>query len=141
MGIKFSTDLIPPSRGLDSAKKEKTFRLILPLRQFRVLSFFLGKLVNLSLSANQKIGSFEERIHQYEKNDVQLREELSLTEASLNEADQLNRELEFKLTNAQQRLEQALEESTPAMSENIEMAAKLKVLHNSLEEMTKRLQV
>ena len=27
------------------------------------------------------------------------------------------------------------------MSENIEMAAKLKVLHNSLEEMTKRLQV
>ena len=93
------------------------------------------------LSANQKIGSFEERIHQYETNDVKLREELSITEADLNDAEQLNRELQFKLEDATLKLDKHMAESTPRLNENIVLESKMRSLHKELKEMSARLQV
>lgn len=103
----------------------------------------MRKLVNLlheNVEAHQKIGTFDERIRQYEQNDVQLREELSLSEAQLNEASQLNREYEFKLDDALSKLKVHQEESGPNNERIVVLESKLRSLHDELKETVTKLQ-
>lgn len=90
-----------------------------------------------NVEAHERIGSYEERIHQFETNDVRLREELSIAEANLNDVEQINRELEFKLENTIGKLTDY--ENDGSKREVVNLQSKLQTVFNELEEITERL--